>query len=1650
MSGAAADAAREAARTKLLQIFRYLKEFNQLRNPVQREVNNQPWTLWLDDLPDHPSIRRGTVRPRDVDSQDPSHLDDDPILTVRRPTLSRAPEPPAALSEWLKPGWTSPDGQPQVEQTRKVSLPDGTTQIVEFSEDPERENLLREYGSVHAAWARKERPARDAMAVFERLYALQARLERESERVELVLGDGLVTWHPPGGDRIHHPILIQSLELVFDPEVPEFTVRELAQPPELFTALFADVAGVQAAALARCRQDLEQVGCHPLGEEDTNAFLRRTVSQLSPHGVFSVHPGSPSRTDAPCVTRAPVMFLRNRNLGFARALDAILGDLQTRKEIPDAFMSIVGIESPRNQVETESGLDDSPNGEDEEVLLSKPANPQQLQIAKRLERHGAVLVQGPPGTGKTHTIANLIGHLLANGKSVLVTSHTAKALKVVRDQVVEPLRPLCVSVVDDSSDQLEAAVDAISDRLSTLNADQLEREANRLHRQRLSMLRQLREARTQLRDARMNEYRPVVVSGMEYDPSQAARRVAEGRRTNDWIPSPVTLGEPLPLTEGEVISLYRTNALLSPQDERELVTKLPDPSSLLSPSEYESLLSERQSLAGTSLNYRPDLWVNPPPGQRAQDLRILLERLQAASEPLSSGEPWRLAAISAGREGPGAERAWRDLIEQINSVNDLATEAELTIMRLGPEILDGLLALEAEPQLQEILSYLRGRGGLSQFALLLHRNWKRLIDSTRVRGTKPSTIEDFEALLVAVRLQNVRNSLRQRWHRQMAPLGAPGGDALGPEPERSCRQFIPEIERCLSWYKETWEPLTEEFAAQGLQWNTLLSEVPIDLSQYGDLLRLHVAVTAYLPPVVDARLSRLRLAEVDRALADVRRTLDLASSEGEGHSAVVADMIEATRQGNPEAYASAFSRLVTVWNKQTDLARRADLLGKLERVAPGWADAIRTRDGVHGLDTPPGDPAEAWIWRQLNDELEKRGRVSLEELQRQISQLTDDLQRITAHLVEQRAWANQVRRTSLPQRQALNGWKELMRRVGRGKGRRAPHFLAEARRLMPRCQSAVPVWIMPLSRVAESLDPVQNRFDVVIIDEASQSDMLALVALYLGKQVVVVGDHEQVSPLAVGLDYVRVKQTIDVHLDGVPNHLLYDGQSSIYDLAKTAYEPVCLVEHFRCVTPIIQFSNHLSYHGKIKPLRDASKVRRLPATIAYRVDGASLSGRVNEKEAVAVASLLLAASEQPEYDNATFGVISLLADEQARRIDQLLQRFMEPADYSRRQIRCGNAADFQGDERDVMFLSMVDVPSGRGPLPLRTEGANQMYKKRYNVAVSRARDQLWVVHSLNPNTDLKGDDIRLRLIKHAQNPLGMDQRIAEGANKAESEFERQVITRLVQAGYEVVPQWEVGSYRIDMVVVDGDNRLAVECDGDRWHTTENLQEDVTRQMILERMGWRFFRIRGSQYFRDPESTMRALFRRLGELGIRPVGHLGVDSQQESGAEELLDRITRRAAEIRREWGEQDVDPSVEVGMAEGPEIGQSDLLEASSTVPRQVDGVASPQRRGHSRKSSRATTQQIWFPVDTPEQQEQPTSPKTCRIGCHVVVRTPDGEEIEFQLAPPGKGDLSHGSISSDSPVGRTVKDKTAGQRVRVFLPGGPEEYEILDVRDPD
>jgi len=1496
-------------RDRLLRVFRYLEALNQHRNPVKRHLGEQLWTLWLKDLPDHSSVRRGTpslaeppsLPASDDGLADQSH-DSDFVLKIARPRLSSPPAPPAALEGWLEASWEDPFKEAlPLESKKEASSSAGRAW---FAGDPKRAVAFEQWKERRDQWAKAERPARSAMDIFEGFYELYGRVEREAERLEVVLGDGILSWQRPEGT-VHHPILLQRLQLSFSPSVPEFTLTETEHPVELYSSLFQAMPDVDGRAIGRCRDELEHGGFSPLGDGLTSEFLERLVVQLSPRGEF-IESGAPEEdTDNPRIGRQPVLFLRARTLGFAAAIEAIREDLRSREDLPWSLLNIVGLEPPPAAEEGKVDTSSDPCKTEADILLSKPANPEQVRIARRTEHAGGVLVQGPPGTGKTYTIGNLIGHLLAKGKSVLVTSHTTKALRMVRSQIVPELRSLSVSLLEsdlDSHLQLESAVSSIADRLSRTDAKSLEFETEELTQERADLLNRLAELRHRLTDARADEYRDVVVGGKAWPPSEAARKVARESDVNGWIPGPVQLGVELPLSGGDLVELYATNRTISPDLESELSGNLPAASELATPADFEDLLVEKARLQMSDHEFRADLWQGSGAAS-ASALEALGPALNQSVAVLASNERWKLASVYAGRNGGPRRETWEKLLALVEQVHFEAGSTQELLIQHETRLADDSQLEQHEQTATEIHGHLRRGGNLGFLSLLTHTRWKRFIETTVVDGASPRLPDHFLAASKLSRLKLLRRNLATRWDRQMAPLGASPSSEMGAEIEKDTIQFCGPIRDCLAWHSQVWSPVERKLKDLGFLWDKFLSEQPAVVGDQGELTRLHKAVRESLPPILAARRDHLRWAEVNQIVADLRERLATARKSFMD-SRTIAGLREAVESQDSRAYRRAHTRLVEMHELQRKLQRRNVLLTQLETVAPAWAAAIRARNAQHASATVPGDPSHAWVWRQIQDELDRRASVPIDDLQASIDGLTGELQATTIDLIDRRAWMFQGRRTSLPQRQALIGWLDTIRKIGKGTGIRAPRLRSEAARKMTECWGAVPVWVMPLSRVVENFDPRKARFDTVIIDEASQSDVMALVALYLGRNVVVVGDHEQVSPSAVGQEAAVIQNLIDQFLQGIPNAHLYDGQTSVYDLARQSFgETIRLVEHFRCVTEIIQFSNQLSYDGDIKPLRDASGVRLRPRVLAYHVEGSTREGRVNHEEAKVITSLIVAALQQKEYQTnefglpSSFGVVSLVGEEQALEIDRLLRTYLSPDLYERHRLLCGTSAQFQGDERDVVFLSMVDAPKGE-LLYFRDQ---QMFKQRFNVAASRARDQMWVVHSLDPSSDLQPGDLRRRLIEHAQAPELLTRLPEDEERRTQSTLEREVMKHLVQAAYNVIPRWKLGSRSIDLVVEGDGMRLAVECDGDRELSLEELRQDMDRQAMLERLGWNFARVRGSLFFRAPDRAMRSILEKLHSLDIPTKGPDAGTVQERPNSDELTVRIIRRASELREGW-----------------------------------------------------------------------------------------------------------------------------------------------------
>lgn len=1489
----------EIARQKLIQLFSFFKAVELRRSSIVQQIAKQEWVLWFKDLPIHDTLC----------VFQPVREDDGVCLILKKPATHPCPEPSKDLRMWLRVGWDKLEMiDPECNAERLVYLPaqgSGSLQRLEkierFDEYPRLVDEFTLWKKKRVLWQNSELPARAALKVWEQFFALHSKLEREGELLELMLGDGIFSWKSSAGE-LSHPILLQRVELSFSAREGVFKISNVDAAPELYAALFSldECAGLP---VKRWQDEVAESAFHPLDGEMVSGWLKGVIGSFQ-DGEFASAGIFEAAQTAPRIGRSPVLFLRKRQTGRVQFIEEVLKDLPSATELPSTLMRIVGCLPEVDTLDVGIELDTAHANEDQDVLLSKPANAAQLAILKRLIHQDGVLVQGPPGTGKTHTIANLIGSLLAEGKSVLVTSHTTKALKVLRGQVVEPLRSLCVSVLDSdaiSRKEREQAVRELAGKLGESRQSFIQ-QAALLTTKRNQLLSELRAARADLSMAINGEYRPLILAGEEIQPSDAAREVAEGDGKHDWITGNVVAGKPLPLSEVELQLLYASQDQLSTLDVAELSKPLPPLQDLWSPEEFATKVALRKTLRVSDLDYRKELWV----AQQAKrdTLKLLWEKISPIIDELtqSQTEAWRLAVIQAGIEDGQSATIWQLFCTDIEAVHNKSQDQQTTelIYHHSPQLPENWELEKQHQTLREIIAHLSKDKELSFFALVFKSNWKQFIELASVEtGKKPKQLVHFQALLALVELAQARCALVNRWEKQMMPHGVP--ECNLDNPEVFAIQYVSKIRKALAWHKCAWQPLETELMQQGLRWEVLAEDAPPTQTPYYHAERLRFVVKKKLPPVIEAEVRRRQLQQIEIEFANLASYL----AKFDSNSAVVCNLQDAVKNHSADAYRDAYVRVAQLHQLYPVYRDRINCLNKLHPFAPDWAIAIAKRLPPHQRATSPDSPQLAWRYKQFAQELDRRAALSAPEIQARIERLGDALRETTVQLVEQRAWAALLGKVDSTQRQALSGWIATVKKMGAGTGRNVPSLLRQARREMAQAIGAVPVWIMPFSEVTKHFHPVRDRFDVIIVDEASQEGVQGLDVFYMAEKVIVVGDDEQVTPLDVGGQQQPIQDLIGQWLGDLPSPLLFDTQTSVYERAQIAFgSAIRLKEHFRCIPEIIQFSNHLSYGGEIKPLRENSSTRIKPALVAYRVEGNRI-GKTNPEEAKTIVSLIMAAIEQPEYEGKTFGVISLLGEEQSDEIDKLLRNKLSPLVYETRRILCGNPAQFQGDERDVIFLSIVDSKSdGEGPLSMKGDGAAAMNKKRYNVAASRAKDQLWVVYSLDHQTQLKSGDLRRRLIEHAIDPTALTNALADGAKETESPFEAEVYRLLVSQGYRVCPQWKVGAYRIDMVVEDGDRRLAIECDGERWHY-DKVDEDLARQALLERLGWKFVRIRGSIFYRDKSmgraNAMRPVLERLQKMGILPMQRGSSNRVALIEASTQLERIKQRSAVILMQW-----------------------------------------------------------------------------------------------------------------------------------------------------
>lgn len=440
-------------------------------------------------------------------------------------------------------------------------------------------------------------------------------------------------------------------------------------------------------------------------------------------------------------------------------------------------------------------------------------------------------------------------------------------------------------------------------------------------------------------------------------------------------------------------------------------------------------------------------------------------------------------------------------------------------------------------------------------------------------------------------------------------------------------------------------------------------------------------------------------------------------------------------------------------------------------------------------------------------------------------------------------------------------------------GKKKAH--APIRKLVTQAGQAVqrikPVFMMSPISVAQFLPPASIEFDLLLIDEASQvRPEDALGAIARARQIVVVGDQKQLPPssffdrLSGGEDQDD-EEDVSGLLDGVAK--VGDLESILTLCEARGLAPRMLEWHYRSRDPsLIRVSNREFYgDGLILPPSPLQGDPNYGLTFTH-VAGIYDRGGKRDNRIEAEALVKRVADHARSSPDLSLGIVTF-SFAQRNLITELLE-------YQRRQdveldgfLREGGSEDVfvknienvQGDERDVILVSVGYGPSAPGGKPTMSFGPvnNEGGERRLNVLFTRARVRCEVFCSFDPGemdlskTKLEGPRVLKRFLDYAKTGI-IDERVASG-EEPDTPFEADIAAEIRRMGYLVDHQVGTVGFKIDLGIRHPDRPgtyiLAVECDGATYHSALWARErDRLRQEVLEHLGWKFHRVWSTDWF----------------------------------------------------------------------------------------------------------------------------------------------------------------------------------------------------------
>lgn len=1228
----------------------------------------------------------------------------------------------------------------------------------------------------------------------------------------------------------------------------------------------------------RFEERITELGYEYVFESEFKDLIAKSIQKISSNSEFESSIYKPEndhfREDYFKVLFSPAINIKQRKPRFFEKLTDSIIKHNDENEIEAKLFNLL-VRNPESSgnnsytkpnyfkdelFETHKSKAKNLNGDDDfSVFFPLPFNKEQKQIYENYLKNRLTVVTGPPGTGKSHTIVNILCSLLAQGKRVLVTAQTDKALESLLDKIPETFDDLIFTKIQLETNQnrfsLEKSIGNISKILTDnfyLNVETKIEELDNLKAEYVKLkseiIRALEKEYTQIRinDSFENLRAYQIVEKFESKESEEWNWIQDGLSKEVISNFEVIKSEILKYKQLVGTEIRYNNSINI------------DISSILKNLEsfdFKNFLTIQEQYI-KQLNY---LGLNEYSKDKV--LNIQLENIAKVANEFSNSDI--------------VLKNIKELENLQKQINNRFTQENITINKSFSNLTEN-----GTKYLLDIETYLsfaeNGKAGF--FTKLTNSNFKQVsyLEQFTINGKKSNTKTEILQLKSAIEnLLTINKNFT---------LLKQNGFSFSYDDNSNLYEkslVLNEVLKKIETNKEVVSKI--QFNADFINFS---EHTQINLFDIDNLSKKAIS----LKDDID-KLGRInhQLIEKLGVLNNIDSIIEQSLLKNEFSKFLPVEKIEDVQDF--ELLKTKFLEI----GKQLEVEQTFLNLKKyLRDLLPNTFDSLENIPN-HYISK------ENFEYASANRFIKENEFIDLQKCKEELSFINKKIFQVKCDILFDLAKSNFKNKFDSNEIDAfinlLNSYKfDYSQSLKKGIKDNAKFQIA-IRKKGSQISKNLSCWVMKFNDVLNSLEHEPEIFDCIIVDEASQLNFNSVLLGYYSENIIIVGDSKQTSPDASMVDsnsfnHIKDKFLKDFLKDDI---IQIRPDTSLFDLAKmvAGRSDLSLREHFRCVPEIIEFSKFHFYDNSLRPLKQINSNRLNPKETVF-VNDAFTEDKIVYKEIEEIKKFLQRILKDEQYSNKSIGVVSLgltKHTEKLKDIKEDLANEFGKEKIDKHKLIIEDSPKFQGDERDVMIVSLgvaldfQKLKENQNAKP-RAIISDQDEFKKINVALSRAKEQMILFHSVEHN-DLQTNDFRNKILSFFKDEAKPISQLQIDNNNIErfrhnvpepfdSWFECDIAKALIENGYSYIqPQYNVKeaelfynhklgkqvyiNFKIDLVVHNNGKMIAIECDGDPFHSLpEDVAYDIERQEFLERVGWKVYRVLYSAFKRSPQDEIQKI------------------------------------------------------------------------------------------------------------------------------------------------------------------------------------------------